>query len=593
MRLMYAAILGMSVSLVHAAELRPARVELSCHRTANEDVPENTLESLEQAALLGCDVVEVDIRHTLDGMLVLNHDGDLERLSDGIGQVETTYYDDLKMRDFGSWMNDRFRAMQIPLFEDALRLARDMKIRLYLDFKDKGMGADALLLLQREGMLDRVEFGGECDDIVRLAPGRKKRETAGVSPGVSVAEVQKLHATGKFVSANFSANGHGMDLAAMKVAVAAGVDGINVDYPRLGADAVGRPVEAKLAELARQAEAGDSLSRARAILALSRYRGFELEDQFARWLLDADDHVSRAAAVALVRARPQTHVAVFAKAILADHADVRANAAWALGAMRADVSTILPLLHDIDVRVQNEALAALAHMPGAVPAEALIPLLSSATPAIRGAAALALAKHQPEVASKALPLQLRSEVRDALGIFDEWTQRGKPPLTQQEIDRIVAYYLCQVQEVKAISMLDNSISMKVLEEQAFRPGKDFAEMNGILGAFQLWDRIGEDPQLAVQSLGAADPSVADRAEWMLVQAGRPVLPAVRKALESDQPAIRMRAIRIVGWQGDVAALPLLRALHTHDSSESELVNWAVEKINTLHPQTEAKPQVSR
>ena len=35
----------------------PRHVDLYCHRTANEDVPENTLESLEQAALLGCNYV--------------------------------------------------------------------------------------------------------------------------------------------------------------------------------------------------------------------------------------------------------------------------------------------------------------------------------------------------------------------------------------------------------------------------------------------------------------------------------------------------------------------------------------------------------
>ena len=58
------------------------RVELFCHRTANKDVTENTLESLEQAALLGCNVVEIDLRRTLDGKIILNHDGYLERLTD-------------------------------------------------------------------------------------------------------------------------------------------------------------------------------------------------------------------------------------------------------------------------------------------------------------------------------------------------------------------------------------------------------------------------------------------------------------------------------------------------------------------------------
>jgi Glycerophosphoryl diester phosphodiesterase family len=48
--------------LAQAGALLPGGVQLLCHRTANEDVPENTLESLEQAALLGCNVVEIDLR---------------------------------------------------------------------------------------------------------------------------------------------------------------------------------------------------------------------------------------------------------------------------------------------------------------------------------------------------------------------------------------------------------------------------------------------------------------------------------------------------------------------------------------------------
>ena len=97
MKQIAAALLSVIIaSAAHAADMQPGRVELLCHRTANEDVPENTLESLEQAALLGCDVVEIDLRRTLDGKIVLNHDGVLERLTDGIGDTErviTTTFD--------------------------------------------------------------------------------------------------------------------------------------------------------------------------------------------------------------------------------------------------------------------------------------------------------------------------------------------------------------------------------------------------------------------------------------------------------------------------------------------------------------------
>jgi hypothetical protein len=37
------------------------RVDLYSHLTANRDVPENTIESLETARRFGCDVVEIDI----------------------------------------------------------------------------------------------------------------------------------------------------------------------------------------------------------------------------------------------------------------------------------------------------------------------------------------------------------------------------------------------------------------------------------------------------------------------------------------------------------------------------------------------------
>jgi hypothetical protein len=59
----------------------------------------------------------------------------------------------------------------------------------------------------------------------------------------SAEQVKQLHRDGKAVVANFSDSSEEMDLDAMKSAVAAGVDAINVDYPRLGAEAVGRPVE--------------------------------------------------------------------------------------------------------------------------------------------------------------------------------------------------------------------------------------------------------------------------------------------------------------------------------------------------------------
>jgi hypothetical protein len=68
-------------------------------------------------------------------------------------------------------------------------------------------------------------------------------------------------------------------------------------------------------------------------------------------------------------------------------------------------------------------------------------------------------------------------------------------------------------------------------------------MNGVVASFQLWDRVAADPAPVVAAL-AGDPVAANRAEWMLIQTGPAVLPAVRAALATALPAVRERLVEI-------------------------------------------------
>ena len=522
----------------------PRHVDLYCHRTANQDVPENTLESLDQAALLGCDAVEVDIRRTLDGVLVLNHDGFLERLSDGIGEVEKSYYADLQLRDFGSWMSPRFAGLHIATFADAVRMARRDHVQIILDIKTPGLVPDILSALREENMLDRVHWPPDSDEVKSLVPNANIGvDESWVQPGVSGAEVARLHSQHKRVIVNFSGNGHELDLAAMKAAVCNGADGISVDFPRIGADAVGRPVEQRLNSLIAQANSGATPKRAEAILTLSRYRGFPLTPHFAEWLLDPDDRVSRAAAIALVSTHPQPELPVFTAALHATNAAARANAAWALGQLRVPASNLTPLLHDKDPHVLAETLAALSRMHGTVDSALLIDLLHHGDITVRGPAALALAAHDPDHAAPVITSQLQDEVKLARAHYDRWATQGKPKLAQAEIDVIVGYYRCEMKMVQALGLLRDPAATRALEAEAFRPDLDFSQMNGVVASFQLWDRIATDPKPALTAL-ASDPVSANRAEWMLVHAGPAVLPSVQAALASATPGARERLLEI-------------------------------------------------
>jgi glycerophosphoryl diester phosphodiesterase/HEAT repeat protein len=573
--------LFVSTAVCHAGVLQRGKVYLICHRTANADVPENTLESLAYAARMGCDVVELDLTRTLDGQIVLQHDGLLERLTDGMGVTEQTYSQELALMDAGSWMGARFGTMRIPKLEDVLRMAHELNIGLYLDFKSKGMGPQVVAMLKREDMLNRVRYGGEWDDVRVVDPRANEDPVASVNPGATHEQIETAHQSGKFVIGEFSANHHEMDLDGMRAVIAAGADAIMVDYPRLGADAVGRPVETKFAALVKQASQGAAADRATAIFEIAKYDGFPTQALLERWILDSDDRVSRAAAIALVEMRPQIRADFLHSALTSSNAVARKNAAWTMGMLRAPAEMLIPLLSDRDPAVLQETLLALSRCPGDVPAELLLPHLANPSAVVRGAAALALARHQPEVAAKAVPAALKQDEDGVAHEYAQYVQRGKPKLTQQEIDPIVLVYRGEMKLIQAAELLPQKDALSVLEAQAFRSVEDYSRVTGLVAGYQLWDRVGDDPSATISALGSQDIDVANRAEWILVKAGRPVLPGVRQALQSGDAAVRERCIRILAWQGDDQALILLRDVSRAHPEQRAQIDWAINKIDTL------------
>ncbi|MES2390287.1 MAG: glycerophosphodiester phosphodiesterase family protein [Acidobacteriota bacterium] len=568
----------------HAGILQRGKVQLICHRTANRDIPENTLESLAYAARMGCNIVELDIRTTLDGTLVLHHDGYLERPTDGMGDVALTSYDELQLLDAGGWMSPRFAPMRIPRFDDALHLARSLNVGLDLDIKQPGEGAAIFAALSREGMVERVIFGGEdgyADDLRALMPRSMPDSAAWFGPDVTAQQIAEAHAAGKFTVANFSANAHEMDLPAMRAAVAAGIDAINVDYPRLGADAVGRSVEARLATLAAATRTGDVPSRTVAIRELSKYAGFPLQPLFVSLLHDPNEQIAHAAALALVLARPSTSSSVFIAALSSPEASARKSAAWALGMTHAAYTVeLLPLLRHTDPTELKEVLLALSRMPGSVAAADLLPFLDNSAPTVRAAAALALAAHQPEVAAKAIPaLLLRDEQRSAAD-YAVYVQHGKHKLSPPEIDVIIEQYREHMKLIHALEMLPPSTALPLLTTEAFRVAEDSSHVTSLLAGYGLWDLIANDPTSALAALSSTNVEVADRAEWILVKADPSILPSVRAALASATSATRPRLLHILAWQGDAAALPLLQNLLAASPGD-ENVSWAIDKIRTL------------
>lgn len=109
-------------------------VEIIGHRGASHDAPENTLAAVRLAWERGADAVEIDVRLTRDGRIVVMHDESTERTTGREGTVAEMTLEELRRLDAGSWKGDAWQGEKIPTLEEVLATVPDGR-RLFIEVK--------------------------------------------------------------------------------------------------------------------------------------------------------------------------------------------------------------------------------------------------------------------------------------------------------------------------------------------------------------------------------------------------------------------------------------------------------------------------
>lgn len=105
------------------------------HRGASGYYPENTMLAFEKAVELGCTGIETDVHMTRDGYLVLMHDEEVNRTTNGTGYIKDYSLRELRQLDAGKWMNKDFACAEVPTLEELLEFTVDKNIFLNLELK--------------------------------------------------------------------------------------------------------------------------------------------------------------------------------------------------------------------------------------------------------------------------------------------------------------------------------------------------------------------------------------------------------------------------------------------------------------------------
>ena len=93
------------------------------HRGNWREAPENSIASIQSSIDIGVDIVEIDVRKTSDGHLILMHDSDVNRTTNGSGTVSSKTLAEIKelllVNRYGIVTNER-----IPTLKEAMQTAK-------------------------------------------------------------------------------------------------------------------------------------------------------------------------------------------------------------------------------------------------------------------------------------------------------------------------------------------------------------------------------------------------------------------------------------------------------------------------------------
>lgn len=127
------------------------------HRGVMGVEPENTLRSFVRAEREGLDVLELDLHLSKDGALVVMHDADVARTTDGSGAIADHTLAELRELDAGE-------GERIPVFEEVVDAVR---APIQAEIKDRAAARVLSAAIVERGLHDRVTVISFHDEALR------------------------------------------------------------------------------------------------------------------------------------------------------------------------------------------------------------------------------------------------------------------------------------------------------------------------------------------------------------------------------------------------------------------------------------------
>ena len=151
---------------------------LFAHRGASAHAPENTLPAFELALQQGADGVELDVKLSADGHVIVMHDPTVDRTTDGHGRVRDLTLADFRKLDAGAYYSEAYRGTKVPTLDEVFE-AIGKRCVINVELTNYATPRDTLVekvcdLVKRHALQDRILFssflGGNLRRAAQLLP---------------------------------------------------------------------------------------------------------------------------------------------------------------------------------------------------------------------------------------------------------------------------------------------------------------------------------------------------------------------------------------------------------------------------------------
>ena len=249
---------------------KPDRFLVIAHRGGRSLGPENTIFTFRRAVELGTDVLEMDLQATSDGVLVIIHDREVDRTTNGKGAVDSFSLSEIKNLDAGFHWSPanssdfplRNKGVAIPTLAEVFEAFPGTRMNLEIKSSQVNTIQDLCRTIRENGMSQKVlvacfdagklgEFRSVCPEVATSAGASEavifywlqwaQMESA-YSPNAQALQIPEAYGEYRIATQGFVEAAHARnmrihvwtvnDSEAMQHLVDLNVDGIMTDYPQ-------------------------------------------------------------------------------------------------------------------------------------------------------------------------------------------------------------------------------------------------------------------------------------------------------------------------------------------------------------------------